>query len=95
MRPPPLPCLPALQGYSIPMAAQLDKLHGALTPQNIISDIAGVVQTGDVHAAVYDLTDQQLYVSFMAHTNGTGPMMAYDRAWTQLDLISLFALPPP
>jgi hypothetical protein len=31
----------------------------------------------------------------MARTNGTGPMMAYDRAWTQLDLISLFALPPP
>ena len=82
-------------GYSIPMATQIKKVYGELTPQIIISDIAGVVQTGDVHAAVYDLTDQQLYVSFMARINGTGPEMAYDRAWTQLDLPSLFSLPPP
>ncbi len=82
-------------GYSIPMAAQIKNLYGELTPQNIISNIAGVVQTGDVHAAVYDLTDQQLFVSFMARVNGTGPEMAYDRSWTQLDLPSLFALPPP
>jgi len=60
-------------GYSVPMAAQIKALHGALTPANIIADVLGRVQTGDVHAAVYDLTDQVIYVSYMAPINATGP----------------------
>ena len=46
---------------------------------------------------VYDLTDQQLYVSFMAKKSMAPgePEMAYDRPWAQLDLNSLFALAPP
>jgi hypothetical protein len=85
-------------GYSRPLAAQIAAHYGALTPEIIITDIAAQVQTGDVHAAVYDLTEQQLFVSFMAkkNANATGqPEMAYDRPWTKLDLNSLFALPPP
>jgi isopenicillin-N N-acyltransferase-like protein len=84
-------------GYSVPMAAQIKGLWGALTPANIIQDVLGRVQTGDVHAAVYDLTDQQIYVSFMARHNQTDglPEMAYARAFTQLDLNKLFELPPP
>ena len=85
-------------GYSIPMAAQLTALYGKLTPANIISDILGRVQTGDVHAAVYDLTSQVMYVSFMAPNNSTGPAMpemAYARPFTALALGPLFALPPP
>lgn len=84
-------------GYSIPMAAQLTALHGALTPDNIISDVLGRVQTGDVHAAVYDLTDQVIYVSYMAPFNSTAslPEMAYARPFTALDLGKLFAVAPP
>jgi len=83
-------------GYSIPLSAHIAQHYGALTPALIISDIAAHVQTGDVHAAVYDLTEQQLYVSFMARSTGDhGPEMAYDRAWTMLNLPQLFALPPP
>ena len=61
------------------------------------TEIAARVQTGDVHAAVYDLTEQQLMVTFMARSTAPAsePMMAYDRPWTQLDLPSLFSLPPP
>ena len=49
------------------------------------------------HAQVYDLTEQQLYVTFMAHSTAPAsePEMAYNRPWTQLDLASLFSLPPP
>ena len=84
-------------GYSIPMAAQLKALWGSLTPANIISDVLGRVQTGDVHAAVYDLTEQVIYVSYMARHNATDglPEMAYARGFTALDLKALFALPPP
>ena len=83
-------------GYTIPLAARIKANYGQLTPATIITDIAAHVQTGDVHAAVYDLTEQQLYVSFMARTGETDkPEMAYDRPWTQLDLASLFSLPPP
>ena len=84
-------------GYSIPFSAQLKALWGALTPANIISDILGRVQTGDVHAAVYDLTDQVIYVSYMAPINSSAtlPEMAFDRPFTALPLASLFALPPP
>ena len=83
-------------GYSRPLSALISEHYGALTPQIIISDIAARVQTGDVHAAVYDLTLQHLYVSFMARTTGSEgqPEMAYDRPWSQLDLGVLFALPP-
>jgi hypothetical protein len=84
-------------GYSIPMAAQLTALHGALTPENIIADVLGRVQTGDVHAAVYDLTEQVIYASFMAPINSTAtlPEMAYARPFTALPLAPLFATPPP
>ena len=85
-------------GYSIPMAAQLTALYGKLSPANIISDILGRVQTGDVHAAVYDLTSQVMYVSFMAPNHAPGPAMpemAYARPFTALTLDPLFALPPP
>ena len=39
-------------GYSRPLAAEISKAWGKLTPQIIITDIAARVQTGDVHAAV-------------------------------------------
>jgi hypothetical protein len=84
-------------GYTRPLSALIDEHYGALTPQIIISEIAARVQTGDVHAAVYDLSSQHLYVSFMARTTGAmgQPEMAYDRPWAQLDLGVLFALPAP
>ena len=84
-------------GYSRPLAAEISKNWGALTPAIIATEIAAHVQTGDVHAAVYDLTEQQLYVSFMARHGAPAsePLMAYDRPWTQLGLPALFALAPP
>ena len=84
-------------GYTKPLSQQIAAHWGALTPSIMALEIASRVQTGDVHAAVYDLTQQQLYVTFMARHGAPAsePMMAYDRPWQQLDLASLFALPPP
>jgi hypothetical protein len=61
----------------------------------MISDVLGRVQTGDVHIAVYDLSEQAMFVSFMAPLNTTVPQMAYDRKYTKLDMQALFAEPPP
>lgn len=83
--------------YNSVLAAQLTNHSGALTPELIVSNVLPIVQTGDVHAVVYDLTDQRMYVSFYV-TNASSvptPVNAYDRAFTQLDLNALFAEPAP
>jgi len=83
--------------YNLVLHDQLAAAKGTLTPASAIRNVMPIVQTGDVHAAVYDLTDQVMYVSFYA-TNASivpTPVNAYDRAYTQLDLAALFAEPPP
>eukprot|EP01138_Halocafeteria_seosinensis_P009083 gb/GECG01009283.1/.p1 GENE.gb/GECG01009283.1/~~gb/GECG01009283.1/.p1 ORF type:complete len:411 (+),score=43.99 gb/GECG01009283.1/:1-1233(+) len=44
--------------YNEALAKKLQYYHGSLSPQVSISNITSVVQTGDVHLAVYDLTDR-------------------------------------
>jgi hypothetical protein len=84
-------------GYNQVLSEQLLKWHGTLTPAATINDVLPIVQTGDVHAAVYDLTAQQMYVSFYVTNSSSVPLPknAYDRAFTQLDLNALFAEPAP
>ena len=43
-------------GYSSVLAHVLEMNHGNLTAQVTIRDIVPIVQTGDLHIAVYDLT---------------------------------------
>ncbi len=40
------------------MAAQLTKYYGNITAENTIYGITPIVQTGNLHVAIYDLTDQ-------------------------------------
>lgn len=82
--------------YSEVLAQRIQKYYGTVTPELSIKEITAIVQTGDVHLAVYDLTDSQMYVSFMRNTTSTdGPEMAYDRSFTKLDLAKLFNEQPP
>jgi len=73
--------------YDIVLAKQLNHYYGNITAENTIQGIVPIVQTGDVHVAVYDLTDQLMYVSFARKDNGTGPENAYDRQFTMLNLV--------
>jgi len=84
-------------GYTRPLAHQLNSLYGQLNAENTITSIGAIVQTGDVHIGIYDLTDQLLYVSFMAATNSSvqTPQMAYDRQFTRLNLTEIFSEPAP
>jgi isopenicillin-N N-acyltransferase-like protein len=83
--------------YDLVLSAQLQKNYGNLDAAYYISNVLPIVQTGDVHAAVFDLTGQFMYVSYEA-TNASSvplPFNAYDRQFTRLDLNALFAEPPP
>lgn len=81
--------------YTQALANQLEPLHGKLTPELMIQQVPSVVQTGDLHVAVYDLAKQYMFVSFMRASNGTGELYAYDRQYTQLNLGELFAFSAP
>ena len=52
-----------------------------------------IVQTGNIHAAVFDLSGDALYVSFMRPANGTGPVNGYDRQYTKFGAAALFSVP--
>lgn len=79
------------------LGTQLRKWHGNITIENTVRDIVSIVQTGDLHAAVYDLTTQEMSVSFCKKStdNSTAPMPAYDRQFSTLNLNDLFAEPAP
>ena len=67
-------------GYTQVLGRQLNKYHGTLTPEITINDIVSIVQTGDLHIAVYDLTKKQVYIANAKADYESGPNMAYDRS---------------
>lgn len=81
--------------YNLALGNQLRKWHGNITTENTVRDIVSIVQTGNLHAAVYDLTTQDMTVSFCKKSTDTSdaPMYAYDRQFTRIDLNAAFALP--
>ncbi len=66
-------------GYSVVLARQLTAYHGNITAANTIQYVVPIVQTGDLHVAVYDLPNEVLYVANARADDETGPNMAYDR----------------
>jgi len=83
-------------GFSSVLGRQLKAYHGTLTPELTISHITAIVQTGDLHIAVYDLTNMLMWVSYAApSTDTTGPKYAYDRQFMRLDMKALFSEKPP
>jgi len=74
------------QCYSACLQAQ----YGKITPQNTIQNIISMSNTGDLHAAIYDLTNMMMYVSNARASNETGPDNAYDRPFVQFNMTELF-----
>ncbi len=66
-------------GYNVVLAKQLNAYHGNITAANTIQYVVPIVQTGDLHVAVYDLPNHVLYVANARADDETGPNMAYDR----------------
>lgn len=83
--------------YNLALQNQLKKWHGNITVENTVRDIVSIVQTGNLHAAVYDLTTQEMSVSFCKKSTdkSDAPMYSYDRQFTTLNLDTLFSEPAP
>lgn len=80
--------------YQHLLATQLTAMHGRMTPELSISNLTSVVQTGDLHAAVYDLTESRLFVANARRTNATaGSRYAYGRQWVHVNLSSQWKKP--
>ncbi|XP_065179783.1 protein dcd1A-like [Sycon ciliatum] len=82
-------------GYSQVLAERLQTFHGKLTSEVTIHQILPVVQTGDLHVAVYDLAKREVYVANARGGQETGPQYAYDRTFVRLDMETLFSEKAP
>jgi len=82
-------------GYDLALANQIHKYYGNITAEVSIRYITPIVQTGNLHVAVYDYPTMTMFVSFAAGTNETGPLYAYDRQFTALNMNALFDEPAP
>lgn len=65
--------------YSQVLAQTLQALHGSVTARATISHIVPIVQTGDLHIAIYEHHNSTLYVANARADGESGPAMAYDR----------------
>eukprot|EP00051_Salpingoeca_urceolata_P026450 m.477358 g.477358 ORF g.477358 m.477358 type:complete len:444 (+) comp20814_c0_seq1:1427-2758(+) len=81
-------------GYSVVLHEQLQKHHGNITAENTIRDITAITQTGDLHIAVYDLTNMILHTANALKDGGKGPKLAYQRPFIRLDMKKVFAVTP-
>ena len=58
--------------FNLVLGQQLDKYHGSIDEHVIVKNILPTVQTGNLHAAVYDLTESLMHVSFCRSTRYSG-----------------------
>ena len=72
------------------LSHQLQKFHGKLTPENTISDVVSYVGTGDLHIAIYDNKASMMYVATARKDGAGGPLNAYQRQFTRLNMTRLF-----
>ena len=84
-------------GWDLKLGTQLQKYHGSIDPSVTIHNILPTVQTGNLHIAVYDLTQSLMYVSFCRRSASpeTEPLNAYERQFILLDMHSIFSEPKP
>lgn len=84
-------------GYDSVMADQLTKYHGSIEETVAVRNILPTVQTGNLHIALYDLTEMTMHVSFCRKSDApeTEPEYAYERQFTRLQMNDLFAVPNP
>lgn len=92
--------------YQHTMAKQLQLYYGQLTPEIVIKNVTSAVMTGSLHSAIYDLTNDHLYVANYApnlqEEDPSYPPLppanerdAFSRPWFKLHTGDLFAHPRP
>jgi isopenicillin-N N-acyltransferase-like protein len=82
--------------YTQRLGEEITKYYGQITPELIISDLIAKTCTGDVHNAVYDLTDNFMYVAVASpHGADSSTKQAYKNSYIKLDMEKLFAESKP
>lgn len=80
--------------YQYKLYQQITAQYGQITPEYSIQNITAVVKTGDIHVAVYDLTDNILYIANARGSTEQGAKSAYDRQFIKLDMNIEYARTP-
>jgi hypothetical protein len=70
--------------------------YGKMTAKNIVQNFPRLMESGDVHIALYDFGEKQAYVA-VGTTNSTGSFVrkAYSSPFIQFDMESLWGTQPP
>jgi hypothetical protein len=77
------------------LGSLLTDAYGHLDAPTIIRNITSLAQTGDTLNLVFDYGENAAYLAFSAPSDPAGPLEAYNRVHTRLDMAKLFAEPPP
>ena len=77
--------------YNQVLSQQLAKYHGKLTPEIGFSDVTAIEMSGDNHLAWSDVTNMKMLVAFAAPNGVGGPVAAYARQPTEVDVKALLA----
>jgi len=79
-------------GYNEVLGTQLLTYYGNITAYNTMTDIVAKTQTGDLHIAIYDYSQDKVFISLHSKSYDTSPYLnAYDRPYLEFDLTSLFS----
>ena len=83
--------------YTKPLGEKLRAAHGSLTAEHTIRQINALVQTGDLHVAIYEASNQRMYVAQGRPSDeADGKLVAaYDSAYSLIDVKELLAVPRP
>lgn len=74
----------------------LKENYGNIDAEVLTTQIAAQLQTGDIHCAAFDYTTKVAYFANARKTfDPNGPLDAYDRQFTRLDMAALFNEPSP
>eukprot|EP01120_Amphizonella_sp_Union-15-10_P000168 TRINITY_DN10204_c0_g1_i1.p1 TRINITY_DN10204_c0_g1~~TRINITY_DN10204_c0_g1_i1.p1 ORF type:complete len:444 (+),score=73.68 TRINITY_DN10204_c0_g1_i1:42-1334(+) len=83
-------------GYDLKLSEELKDFYGNITAENTIRYITALVQTGDLHVAVYDLTQNKIFASFAAPSwSNDVEKYAYQRQFMEIDTAALWNEPRP
>jgi len=78
-------------GYNQVLSEQLLAHYGNITTENSISDIVAITQTGNLHIAIYDYSQDMVFISLHAKTGDNSVYQnAYERQYVSFDLSDLF-----
>lgn len=77
------------------LGSLLVEAYGKLDAPTIIRNITSLSETGDTLNLVLDYAENAAYLAFSAPDDPQGPLEAYKRVHTRLDMAKLFAEPAP